>query len=212
MDYTSALQKFTYLRSAFWCATSSSADVLLCSNSWWWRQKMTYDVMKTRVHYFAPPLFWSKMSQTGSKSRPLYLLRFGPLVLIWMASKTQQENSFDSLSSTLTPVQSWPPLCTTCFLTADFELAALHLCSERTMNSSFHDVISIWVNESDHNRGNPRLVFWVWVNSTKFHKIARLNCTKIVASRLKICQLINEKKHLFYTFPQNLLSNNGKVG
>ena len=110
----------------------SSAVVLLWSCSWW-RQKMTYDVMKTWVHYFAPPLFWSKVSQTGSKSRPLFLLRFGPVDLIWMASKTRRENSFDSLSSTLTPVQpiSWPPLRTTCSLTAEFELAALDLCSER---------------------------------------------------------------------------------
>ena len=64
----------------------------------------------------------------------LYLC-WGLVLWIWFGwlPKPDEKILFDSLSSTFTPVQSisWPPLRTTCSLTADFELAALDLCSER---------------------------------------------------------------------------------
>ena len=102
--------------------------MLCCDILGWWRQKMEMTSSELENYEFAPPRFWSKESQTGSKSKPLSLFSLGSLVLIWMASNMRRGNSLDSLSSTFTSVQSisWPPLRTTCSLTADLELIKLY--------------------------------------------------------------------------------------
>ena len=51
-------------------------------------------------------IFWSKVSQTGSKSRPLSLFMFGPLIFIWIASKPDEKFLLISISITFTSVQS----------------------------------------------------------------------------------------------------------
>ena len=141
MDDTSALQKFTYLRSTFGCAASVVS----------WCFVVIFNLMMTSeddmTSWKLEFIIWPRLSFGARCPRQdisqtfisVQIRSFG--FYLDSFQYPRRESSLDSLSTTLTPVQSisWPPLRTTCSPTADFELAALDLCSERRFPHVFEN-------------------------------------------------------------------------